>query len=124
MKRLLCIAAALFIAALFALPTAAIANLDGTEPLFEGEAGIVPLSGTIEFIGDPDASVPGETPVDGTIDRSSLARSEGAPVQAYAALVLAVGAGLGTISLAALTLAIIALVKVNKLNAAGAPTDA
>lgn len=124
MKRLLSITAALLVAALFALPTAAIANLDGTEPAFEGEAGIVPLSDTIEVIGDPDATAPDETPADGSIDRSALARSEDTPIQAYAALALAACAGLGTMSLAALTLSIIVLAKVNKLKAAADSTEA
>ena len=102
MKRLLCIAAALLVAGLFALPTAAIASLDGTEPVFNGDAGIVPLSDSI----------------------SPLARSEGAPVQAYAALALAVCAVLGLMSLAALLLSTIALVKVRRIKAAEKPATA
>ena len=117
MKRLLCIAAALFIATLFALPTAAIANLDGTEPVFNGEAGIVPLNDSVEFIGDPDAPAD-EVPADGSIDRSSLARSESPSIQSYAALSLVVFTALGLLSLAALSLSVIALVKVNKVKAA------
>jgi len=119
MKRILSIAAALLIAALLALPTAAIASLDGSEPVFEGEAGIVPLNDSIEIIGDPDAQAD-EAPIDDSIDRSSLARSEGMPVQAYAAIALAICAGLGLISTAALTLSIITLVKVNRMKATNA----
>jgi len=127
MKRMLSIAATLLVAALFALPTAAIASLDGTEPVFGGEAGIVPLNDSIEIIGDPtDSLTPDNTPVDDSIDRSSLARdgevgivpiSEGPSVQSYAALSLAGFAGLGLISLAALALSVIAMAKVNRMKA-------
>jgi len=120
MKRLLSIAAALFVAALFALPTVAIANLDGTEPVFDGEAGIVPLNDSIEIIGEPTDGLFDEAPADGSIDRGSLARSESTPVQAYAALALAACIGLGSMSLAALTLSIVTLVKVNRMKATNA----
>ena len=118
MKRLLGIATALLVAALFALPTAAIASLDGTEPVFDGDAGIVPLTESIEIIDEPvyEPIMP--------IDANPLARSESTPVQVYAALALAAYMGLGTLSLAALSLSIIALVKIKRMKATEEPTDA
>jgi len=128
MKRLLTIAAALLVAGLFALPSAAIASLDGTEPVFDGSAGIMPLSDTIEIIGEPtDEQQPPDTNLDGQIiehDRSHLARSEERPVQSFAVMTLAGFAVLGLMSLAALLLSSIALLKVRRMKAAEAPAAA
>jgi len=114
MKRLLSITAALFIAALFALPTAAIANLDGSEPVFDGDAGIMPLADTVEVVGEPTDELFVEAPENQNpeVDRSSLARSEGTPNRVYVAV--AAFALLGLVSTAALALSIIALVKANR----------
>ena len=61
MKRLLSIATALFIAALFVLPGAAIAHLDGSEPEWTGEAGIMPAMDTLEGIEPIEPLAEGET---------------------------------------------------------------
>jgi len=59
MKRLLTIAAAMLVAALFVLPSAAIINLDGTTPEWDGDPGIMPLMETIDGL---------EVPVEETTD--------------------------------------------------------
>ena len=116
MKRYLCIAAALLIAALFALPAAAIAGLDGSDPVFEGEAGIVPLMDSVEVIGEPADDQVYIEPVDRPIDRSHLARSGERPIQAYAVLALAAFSVLSLLGLTSLALSVIALVKFGRME--------
>jgi len=64
MKRLLTIAAALLIAAMFILPASAIINLDGSEPEWGGDPRIRPLTDTIDGLELLDE----ELPLDGIVD--------------------------------------------------------
>ena len=138
MKRLLSIVTALLIAALFLLPAAAIINLDGTEPEWDGDPGIRPAIATIDgmeplepaseapadgeavlYIGEPMDTLPdGQDAEDDLLefDRSHLARSAEAQTElaALSGMNLVLYIGLGAVSLAALALSIVAIVKVRK----------
>jgi len=146
MKRLLSIITALLVAALFILPAAAIAHLDGTEPEWDGDPGIRPLSETIDgfepivpisdelpdgeavlYVGEPTDEPPGNLDTEDDslgIDRSQLARGadteiepvvmEGAQSAALSGVNLALYIGLGAVSLVALALSVIAIVKASR----------
>jgi len=139
MKRLLSIVTALLVAALFMLPAAAIINLDGTEPEWDGDPGIRPAMETIDgidgiallespveglpegdavlYIGEPTDELPGDQEDEVfEFDRSHLARGAEAQVEsaALSGMNLALYIGLAAVSLASLTLSIIALVKAGR----------
>jgi|GEM_PF-6481632 len=134
MKRLLSIVTALLVAALFVLPAAAIAHLDGSETEWTGDPGIMPLMETIDgiepiseelpdgdavlYIGEPADELPVDVLEDDAleIDRSHLARGADANAELTASSgmnwVLIIG--LGASGFAVLALAAIVLVKVGR----------
>ena len=141
MKKLLSIITALLVAALFTLPVSAIAHLDGSEPDWDGDPGIRPASATIDgfepiepisedlqdgnavlYIGEPTDTLPGEEDAEDIqpeFDRSHLARGADAGAEAELAsssnsLNLALYIGLAVVSLTALALSIVAVVKASK----------
>ena len=124
MKRLLTVITTILVAALFLLPAAAIINLDGTEPEWDGDPGIRPAMETIDgeadavlFIGDPTDELPGDGDAEDDViafDRSHLARGAQAEPAALSGVTLALYIGLGAVSLAALALSTVAIVKVRK----------
>ena len=143
MKRLLCIVTALLVAAMFALPAAAIINLDGSEPEWTGDPGIRPLTETldgidldgfipiepyseglseingIEYIGEPTDNLDEtEEAEDSGINRSALARDQATDAEteteASFGVRLVLIAALGLAGAAALAVLVVVLARVRR----------